>query len=63
MTNLTLRHHRGYFFVVVPDTKIMKFKSRREAKNWCVEHYPGSPISESGEDAASAIIRGRSRKE
>ena len=41
MTNLTLRHHRGYFFVVVPDTKIMKFKSRREAKNWCVERYPG----------------------
>ena len=38
MTNLTLRHHRGYFFVVVPDTKIMKFTERR--RTWCVEHYP-----------------------
>jgi hypothetical protein len=47
MTTLTLRYQRGHFFVVGPDTSI-KFKSRREARDCCAEHHPGSPIKEIG---------------
>jgi hypothetical protein len=24
----------------------MKFQSRREARDWCMTHHPGSPIKE-----------------
>ena len=65
MTTLTLRYQRGYFVVVGPDTKIVKFKSRPEARDWCKTHYPGSPITEIGRDASSRVIAaaiGRPRK-
>ncbi len=32
------------------------FKSRREAKDWCAEHHPGSPIREIG---ANFVIDGQ----
>lgn len=57
MTTLTMRRQRGYLFVVSPDTKIMKFKSRQEAKDWCVEHHPGLPIIEI--DAHKGMPKGR----
>jgi hypothetical protein len=56
MTAITIRHQRGYFFVVSPDIKIMKFKSRPEARDWCKAHYPGSPITEIGRDESRRVI-------
>jgi Ssp1 endopeptidase immunity protein Rap1a len=46
MTTLTMRIVRGDFVVTGPDIEPMKFKTRREAKDWCMAHYPGSPIAE-----------------
>jgi hypothetical protein len=48
MTTLTMRVVRGDFIVAGPDTEPMKFKSRREARDWCKTHHPGSPITEVG---------------
>jgi hypothetical protein len=48
MTTLTLRYIKGDFVVTGPDIKPNRFKSRPEAKDWCVAHYPGSPIKEIG---------------
>jgi hypothetical protein len=62
MTTLTLRYQRGYFVVVGPDTKIVKFKSRREAKDWCAEHHPGSPIKEIGADEVKRTGKTKARK-
>src|SRR6478752_10732322 len=38
------------------------FKSRREAKDWCASHYPGSPIHEIGADSSKRISRAIPRK-
>ena len=46
MTTLTMRRIKDDFIVTGPDIEPAKFKSRREAKDWCVTHYPGSPIKE-----------------
>jgi hypothetical protein len=46
MTTLTLRYIKGDFLVTGPDIEPMKFKSRREAKDWCQAHHPGSPVKE-----------------
>ncbi len=46
MTTLTLRDIKGEFLVTGPDIAPMRFKSRREAKDWCRMHYPGSPVKE-----------------
>ena len=48
MTALTLRYIKGDFVVTGPDIEPIRFKTRREAKDWCVTHYPGSPIKEIG---------------
>jgi hypothetical protein len=48
MTTLTMRLVKGDFIVTGPDVEPMKFKSRREAKDWCKTHRPGSPITEIG---------------
>jgi hypothetical protein len=48
MTTLTMRRVKDDFIVTGPDIEPAKFKSRREAKDWCVTHYPGSPIKEIG---------------
>jgi hypothetical protein len=37
----------------------MKFKSRREAMDWCMTHHPGSPITEIGADAAKRSAKGK----
>jgi hypothetical protein len=47
MTTLTLRRIKDDFIVTGPDIASAKFKSRREAKDWCVQRYPGSPIRKS----------------
>ena len=48
MTTLTLRFINGHFVVTGPDIEPMKFKSRREAKDWCRWHHPRVPIIEIG---------------
>ena len=65
MTTLTLRFINGHFVITGPDIEPMKFKSRREAKDWCRTHYPGSPIREIGRDASERVVmgsKGRPRK-
>jgi hypothetical protein len=37
---------KGHFVVTGPDIEPTRFKTRRETKDWCVAHYPGSPIKE-----------------
>jgi hypothetical protein len=56
MTTLTLRYIKGDFVVTGPDIQPAKFKSRREAKDWCQTHYPGSPITEIGADLSSRVV-------
>jgi hypothetical protein len=51
MTPLTLRYLREHFVVIGPDIEPHKFKSRREAKDWCMEQHPSSSIKEIGADA------------
>ena len=46
MSTLTLRCIKGDFVVTGPDIEPAKFKTRREAKDWCQTRYPGSPIQE-----------------
>jgi hypothetical protein len=48
MTTLT----KGHFVVTGRDIQPVKFNSRREAKDWCETHYPGSPITEIGRETA-----------
>jgi hypothetical protein len=48
MTTLTMRYIKGHFEVTGPDIVPVKFKSRREAKDWCLTQYPGSPVTEIG---------------
>ena len=55
MATLTLRRFKKYFVIVAPDNKIVKFKTRREAKDWCLQHYRGSPVSEVGADGSSQL--------
>jgi hypothetical protein len=40
MTVLTLRYQRGHFTISGPDIEMRKFETRREAKDWCAQHYP-----------------------
>lgn len=41
MTTLTLRYIKGDFVVTGPDIEPVRFKTRREAKDWCVGALPG----------------------
>jgi hypothetical protein len=52
MTTITMRHTKGAFVVTGNDIEARTFGSRREAKDWCADHYPGSPIREIGRGAA-----------
>jgi hypothetical protein len=56
MTTLTLRRIEDDFLVTGPDIEPMKFNSRREAKDWCRTHYPGSPITEIGANRLKRIV-------
>jgi hypothetical protein len=62
MTTLTLRFQRGLFTVTGPDINPAKFKTRREAKDWCAQNHPGSPIHEIGADAAKRAAKTKVRK-
>jgi hypothetical protein len=44
MTVLTMRYQQGHFVVSGPDIEPINFKTRGEARDWCIRHYPGSPI-------------------
>ena len=49
MTVLTLRRIReDRFEVTGPDIEPVTFKTRVEARDWCLTHYQGSPIREVG---------------
>jgi hypothetical protein len=62
MTTLTMRMiNKGDFVVTGPDVEPMKFKSRREAKDWCIAHYPGLPIKVIGTDALKQFGKGEDR--
>ena len=39
MTTLTMRYIKGDFVVIGPDIQPARFKTRREAKDWCAAHY------------------------
>ena len=56
MTTLTMRFMKGDFIITGPDIAPMKFKSRREAKEWCANHYPASSITEIGADRSKRIV-------
>jgi hypothetical protein len=66
MTTLTMRRIKGDFVVSGPDIEAMKFKSRREAKDWCRWHHPRSLVVEIGRDASTRVVmgsKGRPRRE
>ena len=63
---LTIRCIKGDFIVTGPDIPSARFNSRREAKDWCLHHYRGSPIHEVGADASRRLVnppKGRRPKE
>ena len=62
MTTFTMRSVKGHFVVTGPDIPPMQFKSRAEARDWCKEHYPGSPVMVIGRDASKRVTRGRPRR-
>ena len=62
MTTLTLRRMKDDFIVTGPDIEPTKFKSRREAKDWCTAHHPGSPIKEIGANASERRSKAMPRK-
>ncbi len=59
---LTIRRIKGDFIVTGPDIPPARFKSRREAKDWCLKHYCGSPIQEVGADASSRLVTAPKRR-
>jgi hypothetical protein len=63
MTTLTLRYIKGDFVVTGSDIEPLRFKTRREAKDWCRTHYPGSLIKEIGLQAARSAERRAVRRE
>ena len=54
MTTITMRQTNGAFLVRI---SARTFGSRREAKDWCAGHFPGSPIKEIGRGAATPPAR------
>ncbi len=50
--NLPLLHP---ILVTGKDIEARKLGSRREAKDWCADHYAGSPIKEIGREADAEI--------
>ena len=62
MTTLTMRLVQGDFIVTGPDIEPMKFKSRSEARDWCLKHHPGSPITEVGPDGKRKPQRAEPRR-
>jgi hypothetical protein len=52
MTVLTMRRIRDHFVVTGPDIEPVTFKTRADARDWCLKHYQGSPMREVGKKAA-----------
>jgi hypothetical protein len=48
VTVLTMRRVREHFVITGPDIEPMTFKTRAQARDWCREHFHGSPIREVG---------------
>jgi hypothetical protein len=46
MRKLSLRNFNGFFLVTGPDTEPAKFKTRRQALEWCAAHYPDLAVKE-----------------
>ena len=44
---------KGDFVVTGPDVEPIKCKPRREARDWCAKHHPGSPMEEIGRGGKS----------
>jgi hypothetical protein len=62
MTVLTMRSRRGHFVITGPSIEPIKFKTRRQAPDWCAENYPDSPLHEVGAVAVRRATKKRSRK-
>jgi hypothetical protein len=62
MTTLTMRRVHGEFVVTGPDIEPVKFRTRREARDWCAQNHSGSPIREIGADAAKRTSGARKSK-
>jgi hypothetical protein len=58
MTVLTLRYQRGHFTVSGPDFEMRRFETRREARDWCAQNYPGSPIEDTEPTRPSEWLKG-----
>jgi hypothetical protein len=58
MTTLILRCIRGDFVITGPDIEPVKFKTRREAKDWCRWHHASLPVVEVGRDASKRVVLG-----
>ena len=55
MTVLTLRRIRQERFEVTgPDIEPLTFKTRVEAREWCLKHYRGRRSGKSGKKGAAA---------
>ena len=52
-----VRYSQGHIVLIGPHVEPHKFKSRREAKDWCMEHHPGFSIKEIGADATRQARR------
>jgi hypothetical protein len=61
VTVLTIRSRRGHFVVTAFDLDPVKFKTRRQARDWCAENYPSWPIHEAGDDAMRRATKSKIR--
>jgi hypothetical protein len=62
MTVLTMRSRRGHFILTGSNIEPIKFKTRRQARDWCAENYPDSPLHEIGAEAVRRATKVRSSK-
>ena len=60
--HMTMRYMRGHFIVTGPDIEPVMFKSHPEAREWCAEHHPGSPIREVGANSSKRATKPKSQE-
>jgi hypothetical protein len=58
VTMLTMRRIRDHFVVTGPDIEPVTFKTRAEARDWCLEHFTRARRS-----ARLAAARGAHRRQ
>jgi hypothetical protein len=63
MTILTIRSRSGHFIITGTDINPIKFKTRRQARDWCAENYPDLPIHEAGPDAVRRATKTKIRRD